>query len=275
MAALSGQVALITGASAPRGIGRAIAQRLATDGAAVVITDMTGSFTLDDTTYDRTTLLAEMAAEIDASGGTALALTLDVTSDEDIARYVGEAMSRFGRIDILVNNAGSLAGSANFMETTPAQWNTGFQVNLLGPVKLCQAVIPAMRAQGGGRIINIGSTGSRAGFRCLYRDEARPRRPLENHRVRGGTARHPVQHRLSWLHHDRYAHGGEPAAGSRSRTQRRGAASTPLRDGGHSKCRSARGRRRGRFLPGGAGRPVCHRHESAGQRRCALRYLRL
>lgn len=160
MAALSGQVALITGASAPRGIGRAIAQRLATDGAAVVITDMTGSFTLDDTTYDRTTLLAEMAAEIDASGGTALALTLDVTSDEDIARCVGEAMSRFGRIDILVNNAGSLAGSANFMETTPAQWNTGFQVNLLGPVKLCQAVIPAMRAQGGGRIINIGSTGS-------------------------------------------------------------------------------------------------------------------
>ncbi|MEQ8394829.1 SDR family oxidoreductase [Thalassobaculum sp.] len=160
MAALSGQVALITGASAPRGIGRAIAQRLAADGAAVVVTDIAGNFTLDDATHDRETLLTEMAAEIEASGGTALALTLDVTSGEDIARSVGETMSRFGRIDILVNNAGSLAGSASFMDTTPVQWNTSFQVNLLGPVILCQAVIPAMRSQGGGRIINIGSTGS-------------------------------------------------------------------------------------------------------------------
>lgn len=160
MAALSGQVALITGASAPRGIGRAIAQRLAADGAAVVVTDIAGTFTLDDATHDRETLLTEMAAEIEASGGTALALTLDVTSGEDIARSVGETMSRFGRIDILVNNAGSLAGSASFMDTTPVQWNTSFQVNLLGPVILCQAVIPAMRSQGGGRIINIGSTGS-------------------------------------------------------------------------------------------------------------------
>lgn len=160
MAALSGQVALITGASAPRGIGRAIAQRLAADGAAVVVTDIAGNFTLDDATHDRETLLTEMAAEIEASGGTALALTLDVTSGEDIARCVGETMSRFGHIDILVNNAGSLAGSASFMDTTPVQWNTSFQVNLLGPVILCQAVIPAMRSQGGGRIINIGSTGS-------------------------------------------------------------------------------------------------------------------
>ncbi|WPZ34667.1 SDR family oxidoreductase [Thalassobaculum sp. OXR-137] len=160
MTDLSGKVALVTGASAPRGIGQAIARRLAADGAAVVVTDMAGTFCVEDRTYDRMELLTGLAGEIAAAGGTALALPLDVTRADDIARCLDAARERFGTIDILVNNAGSLAGAADFMETTPDHWESSFQINLLGPVRLCQAVIPAMRAAGGGRIINIGSTGS-------------------------------------------------------------------------------------------------------------------
>lgn len=160
MGPLSGKTALVTGASAPRGIGRAIALRLAFDGAAVVVTDVAGAFTLEEQTHDRAALLNDVAREIEAAGGRSLARTLDVTRADDIAACVAAAEGRLGRIDILVNNAGSLAGAAELMETTPGQWETSFQVNLLGPVMLCQAVIPQMRAAGGGRIINIGSTGS-------------------------------------------------------------------------------------------------------------------
>lgn len=156
MTPLAGKVALITGASAPRGIGRAIALRLARDGAAVVVTDLGGADLLDG-----------LVAQIEAASGRALALPLDVTSADDIAGGVAKTMAAFGRLDILVNNAGSLAGSDAFLSTTAAQWQTSFAVNLLGPMMLSQACIPVMREAGGGRIINIGSTGSlgaEAGF---------------------------------------------------------------------------------------------------------------
>ncbi|MDF1793071.1 MAG: SDR family oxidoreductase [Thalassobaculaceae bacterium] len=160
MQPLSGKVAIVTGTSAPRGIGRAIALRLARDGAAVLVTDVAGEFSLEGRRHDRVELLAGLTDDIQAAGGSALARTLDVTKADEIAACIAAAKARFGRIDILVNNAGSLAGSADLLETTPAQWETSFRVNLLGPVMLCQAVIPEMRAAGGGRIINIGSTGS-------------------------------------------------------------------------------------------------------------------
>jgi len=160
MTPLSQHTALITGASAPRGIGRAIAIRLAAEGAAVVVSDIAGPVPVDGAPRERSGLLQDLVLDIEAAGGRALALTLDVTCAEDIRRGVAAAEDRFGPVDILVNNAGSLAGAANFMETTPTQWETSFRVNLLGAVLLCQAVIPGMRAASGGRIINIGSTGS-------------------------------------------------------------------------------------------------------------------
>jgi NAD(P)-dependent dehydrogenase (short-subunit alcohol dehydrogenase family) len=160
MADLSGQIALITGASAPRGIGRAIAMRLARNGAAVVVTDMEGSVDLGGIAQARGDLLAGLVRDIEGAGGRALALFLDVTNVDDIAAGITATTGHFGNIDILVNNAGSLAGSDAFLATTPDQWQASFAVNLLGPMMLSQAVIPFMQAAGGGRIINIGSTGS-------------------------------------------------------------------------------------------------------------------
>lgn len=155
MNSLAGQVALITGASAPRGIGRAIAMRLAQEGARIVVTDIDGSVEVQGQMRPRRDLLKELAAQV---GG--LAMTMDVTNPGQIATCLDAIRNKLGPVDILVNNAGSLAGSDNFLSTSPEQWQASFAVNLLGPMQLCQAVIPDMQAKGGGRIINIGSTGS-------------------------------------------------------------------------------------------------------------------
>ena len=160
MKPLSGKVAIVTGASAPRGIGRAIALRLALDGAAVVVTDVSGKICIDNVDIEISDLLNATVLEIESSGGKAFATVVDVTREPDINRCVEETRDRFGRIDILVNNAGSLAGAGNFLETTAEQWQSSFQVNLLGPMMFSQAVIPEMRTIGGGSIVNIGSTGS-------------------------------------------------------------------------------------------------------------------
>lgn len=160
MGDLTGKVALVTGTAAPNGIGRAICHRLAEDGATVVVSDTGGTLETATGAVARRDLLTGLVQEIKARGGAALAVTLDVTSDEDIARAMDIVQDRRGRLDILVNNAGSISGVGPFLATTPDQWRTSFAVNMLGPVMLAQAAIPLMRAQGGGRIINIGSTGS-------------------------------------------------------------------------------------------------------------------
>lgn len=160
MGELAGQVALVTGAAAPNGIGRACALALAAEGAAVAVTDIGGTMQVDGAAVARSVLLDQTVMDIEHSGGRAMALTLDVTQAADIQICVTRMEQAFGRIDILVNNAGSLAGSADFMQTTPEQWTTSFQVNLLGPMMTIQAVLPQMQAHGSGAIINIGSTGS-------------------------------------------------------------------------------------------------------------------
>lgn len=157
---LSGKTAIVTGASAPHGIGRAIALRLVEDGANVVVGDIAGSMDTDGETRSKQSLLEDLVSEIRAGEGQAIAVTLDVTSEADVANCIQQTMSTFGQIDILINNAGSLVGSDQFLSTTPDQWSASFRVNLLGPVLMTQAVIPWMRKMGGGRVINIGSTGS-------------------------------------------------------------------------------------------------------------------
>jgi 3-oxoacyl-[acyl-carrier protein] reductase len=160
MAALLGKTAIITGASAPQGIGRAIALRLAMDGANIVVTDVDGELEVQGKTRSRAILLDDLVAEINQGPSRAIAVRLDVTCPSDVEACIAQTKSAFNRIDILVNNAGSLAGSDNFLSTTPDQWETSFRVNMLGPMMMAQAVIPEMRKIGGGRIINIGSTGS-------------------------------------------------------------------------------------------------------------------
>ncbi|QEE36425.1 SDR family oxidoreductase [Octadecabacter sp. SW4] len=157
---LKGRVALVTGASAPHGIGRAIALRLAQDGAAVVVTDIAGNVDIDGKPVQRAELLQGVVSEISGAGGTAFSALLDVTNADDIQTAIGQAIAKFGKLNIAVNNAGSLAGSDSFLSTTPEQWRSSFDVNLLGPMMVSQAVIPQMRDIGGGRIINIGSTAS-------------------------------------------------------------------------------------------------------------------
>lgn len=159
MPTLGGKTALITGASTLNGIGRACAKRLATDGANVVVTDMPGP---NEDGTDRMTLLEDLAAEINRNGGSALALPLDVTDAQHIAHATEAAIKSFGAIDVLVNNAGTLAGTGPFMATTADQWDLSFRINVLGPMLLCQAVIPSMQKNGWGRIINIGSISSLA-----------------------------------------------------------------------------------------------------------------
>jgi len=167
MELLSGKVALVTGASAPNGIGRAVAQRLACNGASVIVTDLEGELNIDGNQYNKFSLLESLAEELRSKQCSSMCLSLDVTSAREIESCVSAALDKYGCIDVLVNNAGTTVGADNFLSTTADQWETSFQVNILGPMMLSRAVIPHMQKNGGGRIINIGSTGSlgaEAGF---------------------------------------------------------------------------------------------------------------
>lgn len=160
MQPLTGKTALVTGCSAPNGIGRAISRRLAKDGAFVLLTDQISD-------ADTEARLQSHVDDIIASGGASAWMALDVTRPTQIEAAVAYLIDAHGQINVLVNNAGSIAGVGPFLASDPAHWESSFQVNLMGPMRLSQAVIPHMKSQGGGRIVNIGSTGSlgvHAGF---------------------------------------------------------------------------------------------------------------
>jgi NAD(P)-dependent dehydrogenase (short-subunit alcohol dehydrogenase family) len=146
MKKLDGQVAIVTGASA--GIGEASARWLAREGARVVMAAR------------RLDRLDAIRREIEAGGGIALSVAADVTSDADRRRLVQEAVDKFGRIDALVNNAGY--GQRGPIETVPVDnIRQNFETNLFSLIALTQLVIPVMRQQGSGRIINISSVAGR------------------------------------------------------------------------------------------------------------------
>ena len=130
MAALEGKVALVTGGA--RGIGRAISEGLAADGAVVTVADL-------DPPED--------------------GIRADVSSEEDVTRMVEEAVARHGRIDVLVNNAGLYASLAMrpFTEIPLEEWRRVMDVNVASMFLTCRAVVPVMREVGGGKIVNISS----------------------------------------------------------------------------------------------------------------------
>lgn len=141
------RVAVVTGGG--HGIGRAYAERLSAEGAAVVVAE------LDAEAGEQT------AAAIRAGGGRAIAETTDVADKDSLAAMVEATLAEFGRIDILVNNAAVFASipisRSGFDQIDPAEWDLVMKVNLTGSWLACRAVAPTMRAQGYGKIINIGS----------------------------------------------------------------------------------------------------------------------
>ena len=142
------RTAIVTGGGS--GIGLAISERLASGGAAVAIFDVNGE-------------AAEAAAgKIEAAGGTAVGLAVDVSDRPGIDAGVGEVRERLGRPTILVNNAG-VTGFDPFLEITVDKWELLLRVNLTGTFHCCQAVVPDMLAEGWGRIVNISSSSIHSG----------------------------------------------------------------------------------------------------------------
>ena len=140
---LDGKVAIVTGAS--RGIGRAIAERFAAEGARVVANYVAGAAGAN-----------AVVGRIVANGGEAIAVQADVSRAADVAALVAAAVERFGRVDILVNNAGVMFTKPT-LETSEAEWDQTIAVNLKGPYLCSTAVAPIMIRQGSGAIINMSS----------------------------------------------------------------------------------------------------------------------
>jgi NAD(P)-dependent dehydrogenase (short-subunit alcohol dehydrogenase family) len=145
---LSGQVAIVTGASS--GLGRGIAQALAAAGAKTVLAAR------------RTDMLEEVAAAIRDAGGIALAETTDVTREEDVSRLFKKAKQTYGRVDVLVNNAG-VAAHKPIEDITLSYWQEVLDVNLTAAFLCSREAIRIMKDQvpQGGRIINIGSVSAK------------------------------------------------------------------------------------------------------------------
>jgi 3-hydroxybutyrate dehydrogenase len=135
------RVALVTGG---RGLGRAIAAALGAAGLAVAV----GARTQAE--------VEETVASIDAAGGTAAAVSVDVTDAASVEAAVAQAVAALGPIDVLVNNAG-IAESASFARTDPAMWDRHLRINATGPYLMTRAVLPGMLERRWGRVVNIAS----------------------------------------------------------------------------------------------------------------------
>ncbi len=157
MEKLKGQTAIVTGAS--RGIGKAIAVMFASEGANVVVTART-EYAIDD-----------LAGRIVQSGGSALAVTADLSIDSDLQRIADETLANYGRIDILVNNAGIIHPRINLVEFDFELWRKVVAVNLEAVALLTALCLPSMMERNYGKVINISSIGGRKGSkgRSAYR----------------------------------------------------------------------------------------------------------
>lgn len=144
-----GQVALVTGAS--RGIGRAIALKLAASGAAVAVNYQHNREGAD-----------EVVALIQQNGGAAQAWGADVCAEDEVKAMVQAMVKRWGRIDVLVNNAG-VTRDAPFLRMRDDQWYQVIDIDLTSAFVCSQAVLPMMREQQYGRIVNISSLAALAG----------------------------------------------------------------------------------------------------------------
>jgi 3-oxoacyl-[acyl-carrier protein] reductase len=138
---LKGKTVLVTGGS--KGIGRATARAMATEGARVMICSRS------------VPALEETAAAIRRETGQAVeTVAADLSRLEGVESAAAAAVQRLGRLDVLVNNAGAIKGG-DFLSLPDEEWMTGWSLKLLGYVRMARTVLPQMRAQGGGRIVNV------------------------------------------------------------------------------------------------------------------------
>ena len=145
---LQGKIAIVTGGA--QGIGKVVAQKLAGEGANVVIADI------------QEEPLREAADEIRKIGRECLGIRTDVAEEKDVIAMVEKTLTHFGRIDILINNAGGRINTPpSLEETTQEQWNRVIAVNLTGTFLCCKAVLPHMKKNGSGKIVNVSSKAGR------------------------------------------------------------------------------------------------------------------
>jgi NAD(P)-dependent dehydrogenase (short-subunit alcohol dehydrogenase family) len=146
---LKDRVAVVTGGA--RGTGRGIALKLAEEGCAVVVSDID----LDGS--------RAVVNEITGPGGNALPVRTDITKSVQIQLMVDQTIKKFGKIDILVNNAGGVPGtkgSGSSETITEEEWDRIIDLNLKGPFLVCRAILPAMKKNRYGKIINLSSMGA-------------------------------------------------------------------------------------------------------------------
>ena len=162
MVDLNGKVALVTGASGKRGLGRAIAVCLAERGADIVVNDVV----VRRPGPPDWPGLPDVVRDIEALGRRALSIVADVSDAQQVDRMVNQTLQRFGQIDILVNNAGALAGRDRVpvVDLEEDAWDLVQSVNVKGTFLCCRSVARAMIARGeGGRIINMSSVSGQKG----------------------------------------------------------------------------------------------------------------
>ncbi|PIC73905.1 3-oxoacyl-ACP reductase FabG [Sporosarcina sp. P17b] len=145
MGKLVDKIAVVTGAA--QGIGEKIAERLLDDGAIVIILDVN---------FEK---LERTASALDASGDKVHPMKCNVADPEDVATTFSAIYEKFSQVDILVNNAG-ITRDSFFHKMTAEQWHSVLDVNLSSMFYTCQAVIPQMRAQQYGKIVNVSSSSS-------------------------------------------------------------------------------------------------------------------
>jgi NAD(P)-dependent dehydrogenase (short-subunit alcohol dehydrogenase family) len=141
-----GRVAIVTGGGG--GLGRATARRLAAEGGAVVVADIA------------TDAAREVADELTSEGASAIAITADVAEEDAVRALVASAVDRFGRLDVLHNNAADLGLGGDDLDLTGlevAVWDRRMAVNVRSMMLACKYAVPAMRATGGGVIVNMAS----------------------------------------------------------------------------------------------------------------------
>lgn len=146
---LEDQVVIVTGAS--RGIGRAIAQEIAEEGAKVIITYASNKQAAED-----------VVDQITSTGADAFCVQSDVRNLEQSKSVVSQALERFGRLDVLINNAGIVRDKA-LMMMTESEWHDVIDTNLTGTFNLCRAAVVTFMKQRSGRIINISSVSGLVG----------------------------------------------------------------------------------------------------------------